>query len=76
MRRTPAPVPPAVRPGRRWTATVLAVPALLAGTALIPGAATAAPAAWTPKPAPLTTPVPAPRSEAGTHPTPQPSTAR
>ncbi|MDH3034169.1 AbfB domain-containing protein [Streptomyces sp. TRM75561] len=57
MRRTPTPVPPAVRPGRRWTATVLAVLALLAGTALtVPGAATAAPAAWTPKPAPMTTP--------------------
>ncbi|TWD18751.1 glycosyl hydrolase family 2 [Streptomyces sp. T12] len=57
MRRTPAPVPPAARPRPRWTATVLAVLALLAGTALtVPGAATAAPAAWTPKPAPMTTP--------------------
>ncbi|MFI0504506.1 AbfB domain-containing protein [Streptomyces albogriseolus] len=56
MRRTLAPVPPAGR-RRRWTATVLAVAALLAGTALtVPGAATAAPAAWTPKPAPMTTP--------------------
>ncbi|MFI8208248.1 AbfB domain-containing protein [Streptomyces werraensis] len=57
MRRTPAPVPRAARPRRRWTATVLAVLALLAGTALtVPGTATAAPAAWTPKPAPMTTP--------------------
>ncbi|MFJ6304418.1 AbfB domain-containing protein [Streptomyces althioticus] len=57
MRRTPAPVPHAGRPRRRWKATVLAVPALLAGIALtVPGAATAAPAAWTPKPAPMTTP--------------------
>ncbi len=56
MRRALAPVPPAGR-RRRWTATVLAVAALLAGTALtVPGAATAAPAAWAPKPAPMTTP--------------------
>ena len=56
-RTSSLPVESTATRGRRWTATVLAVLALLAGTALtIPGAATAAPAAWTPKPAPMTTP--------------------
>ncbi len=58
MRRVQAPRPPLPRFRRRWWLTALsAVLALLAGTALTgSGTAAAAPRAWTPKPAPMTTP--------------------
>ncbi|MFI1421645.1 AbfB domain-containing protein [Streptomyces sp. NPDC020731] len=59
MRRVPAPPLPVPRPGLRawWVTTVLAVLALLAGTALtVSGTAAATPRAWTPEPAPMTTP--------------------
>ncbi|MFF5158247.1 AbfB domain-containing protein [Streptomyces sp. NPDC000348] len=59
MRRVPAPPLPVPRSERRarWVITVLAVLALLAGTGLtVSGTAAAAPRAWAPKPAPMTTP--------------------
>ncbi|MET8116339.1 AbfB domain-containing protein [Streptomyces prasinus] len=59
MRRTPAPRSPVHGPGhrRRWVTTVLTVLALFGSTALTGSVtATAAPRAWTPKPAPMTTP--------------------
>ncbi|EGX58501.1 putative hydrolase [Streptomyces zinciresistens K42] len=59
MRRATVPRPPFPRLGRRVrrAATALAALALAAGTALTgTGTASAAPRAWTPKPAPMTTP--------------------
>ena len=58
MRRVQAPPLLLPRSRRRWWLTALsAVLALLAGTALTgSGTAAAAPRAWTPKPAPMTTP--------------------
>ncbi|SDD90265.1 glycoside hydrolase family 2 [Streptomyces prasinopilosus] len=59
MRRTPAPRPSVHGPGRRrrWVTTALIALALFCSTALTGSAgAAAAPRAWTPKPAPMTTP--------------------
>ncbi|MFF8035521.1 MULTISPECIES: AbfB domain-containing protein [unclassified Streptomyces] len=59
MRRVPAPrfSPARFRRWSRWFTAVPAVLALLAGTVLtVSGAAAAAPRAWAPKPAPMTTP--------------------